>query len=59
MISRRIQGARFVGGNADTGRLILLREDGSEARCGAVIVQGVSLTDNEDSTFDLNFLTGS
>lgn len=55
MTSRRIQGARFVGGSADAGRLILLREDGSRVRCGVVIVQGVSLTDNEDSTFDLTF----
>lgn len=59
MTSRRIPGPRFIGGNADTGRLILVREDGSQARCGVVIVQGVTLTDNEDSTVDLNFLTGS
>lgn len=58
MTSRRIQGARFVGGNAETGRLILLREDGSQARCGVVIVQGATLTDNENSTFDVTF-TGS
>lgn len=55
MISRRIAGARFVGGFADTGRLVLLREDGSQARCGVVIVQGVSLTDNGDVSFDLSF----
>lgn len=59
MTSQRIQGARFVGGSADTGRLILAREDSSRVRCGVVIVQGVTLTDNEDSTYDLNFLTGS
>lgn len=58
-MTRRVQGARFVGGSADTGRLRLLREDGSVVTCGVVIVQGVSLTDNEDSTYDLNFLTGS
>lgn len=55
MTSRRIPGPRFVSGSADTGRLILLREDGSTARCGVVIVQGVILTDNEDSTYDLTF----
>lgn len=55
MTTRRVIGAKFVGGTADTGRLILLQEDGSQARCGVVIVKGVSLTDNEDSTFDMTF----
>lgn len=54
-MTRRAIGAKFIGGSADSGQLILLREDGSQARCGVVIVQGASLTDNEDSTFDLTF----
>ena len=55
MTTRRVVGAKFVGGSADSGRLVLLREDGSTARCGVVIVQGATLTDNEDLTFDLTF----
>jgi hypothetical protein len=51
----RPRGWQFVGGTADTGRLILTREDGSTAKCGVVIVQGVTLTDNDDSTFDIVF----
>ena len=53
----RPRGPRFESGTADTGRLVLTRDDGSTAVCGVVIVKGVSLADNEDSTFD--FLTGS
>jgi hypothetical protein len=52
---RRVQGARFVRGQADTGRLVLIREDLSIARLPVVIVQGATLTDNEDSTFDVTF----
>jgi hypothetical protein len=52
---RRVQGARVVRGQADTGRLVLIRDDLSTAVCGVVIVQGASITDNEDSTFDLTF----
>lgn len=55
MTTRRVTSVKFVAGSADTGRLILLREDGSTAQCGVVIVQGVSLTDNSDLTFDLSF----
>ena len=52
----RPRGPRFELGTAeDTGRLVLTRDDGSTAFCGVVIVRGVSLTDNEDSTFDLVF----
>jgi hypothetical protein len=53
--TRRVKGSKFVAGQADTGRLILTRDDGSTARCGVVIVQGATLTDNNDSTFDLSF----
>ena len=55
MRTRRVTGSRFVSGQADTGRLVLTREDGSTAMCGVVIVRGVSLVDNTDSTFDLTF----
>jgi hypothetical protein len=51
----RPRGWQFVGGQADTGRLVLTRDDGSTAVCGVVIVQGASLIDNADSTFDFNF----
>lgn len=51
----RPRGPRFEFGTADTGRLVLTRDDGSTAVCGVVIVRGVSLVDNEDSTFDLVF----
>lgn len=51
----RPRGWQFVGGTADTGRLVLTRDDGSTARCGVVIVQGATLTDNGDSTVDVTF----
>jgi hypothetical protein len=51
----RPRGWQFVGGQANTGRLILTREDGSTAVCGVVIVRGVSLVDNTDSTFNAIF----
>jgi len=54
-VRRRLVGAKFVSGVADTGRLVLTREDGSTAVCGVVLVRGVRLTDNADSTFDLTF----
>ena len=55
MRTRRVKGAKFIFGSADTGQLVLTREDGSTAVCGVVIVRGVSLVDNADSTFDLVF----
>ena len=52
----RPRGPRFEFGHADTGRLVLTRDDGSTAVCGVVIVRGVSVVvDNEDSTSDLVF----
>lgn len=52
---KRVQGVKFVGGQADSGRLVLSREDGSSAVCPVVIVDGLSLTDNGDSTFNFVF----
>ena len=52
---RRVQGAKFVAGSANTGQLVLEREDGSIAACGVVIVRATSVTDNSDSTFNLVF----
>lgn len=52
---KRPRGSKFVSGTADTGRLILTRQDNSTAVCGVVIIQGATLTDNNDSTFDLTF----
>lgn len=58
-MTRRVVGAKFVGGQADSGRLFLTRDDGTTVRCGVILVQGVTLTDNDDSTFDLTFDSGS
>ncbi len=55
MRTRRVTGSRFVSGQADTGRLVLTRNDGTTGVCGVVIARGVSLVDNTDSTFDLAF----
>lgn len=52
----RIQGSgKFISGTAATGRLVLARSDGSLARCRVVIVEDATLTDNDDSTFNLTF----
>lgn len=51
----RPRGPRFESGTAATGRLVLTRDDKSTAVCGVVIVQNVTLVDNNDSTFDLVF----
>jgi hypothetical protein len=49
-------GSKFVAGTAVTGRIVLERSNGSTAELpGLVIVRGVSLTDNDDSTFTLVF----
>lgn len=55
MRTRRVKGSKFVSGTAATGRLVLTRDDGSTAVCGVVIVQGATLTDNGDITYDLTF----
>jgi len=47
--------SKYVWGDLSTGRLVLIREDGSRAPCGVVIFQGATLTDNSDSTYDLTF----
>jgi len=49
-VRRRVLGAKFVSGTADTGRLILSREDGSTAVCAVILLRG-TLFDNADSTF--------
>lgn len=48
-------GSKFISGTANQGVLILTRADGTTAPCGVVIVRGVSLVDNADSTVDLIF----
>jgi len=48
----------FVSGTLATGRLVLVRESGSTARCGVLMCLG-TLTDNSDGTFDINFSGGS
>ena len=56
MTTRRVTGSKFVFGTADTGRLVLTREDGSVAVCGVALMRrAVSFVDNEDSTFDVVF----
>ena len=50
------QGFKFVAGTAETGRILLERGDESTAELpGVVMVRGLSLIDNDDSTFDLTF----
>lgn len=49
-------GSKFVDGTAVTGRIVLERGNGSTAELpDLVIVQGLTLTDNGDSTYDLSF----
>lgn len=48
-------GPKFVSGDLSTGQLILIRDNGTTARCGVVIVTDVTLTDNADGTADLTF----
>lgn len=54
-MKKKLRQQKFVSGSASTGRLILIREDKSQSVSDVVIVRGVSLTDNNDSTFDLVF----
>jgi hypothetical protein len=49
----------FVSGTLIDGRLALVRESGAIANCDAVLMCLGTLTDNEDSTFDLDFPGGS
>lgn len=49
------EGSPFVGGRNDDGRLYLTRKDGSESRCGVVIIRGATVTDNSDGTADIVF----
>lgn len=48
----------FVSGTLATGRLILITKTGSTVPCGVLMCLG-TLTDNLDSTFDLDFPGGS
>lgn len=50
-----VQAEKFVSAEFRDGRLFLTRSGGSSVRCGVVIVQGATLTDNSDSTFDVTF----
>lgn len=52
-----VQGEKFVSGRLMNGRLFLTRSGGSEVRCGAIIVQAATLTDNGDSTVDIELGT--
>lgn len=51
--------SKFSSGNADDGRLTLVREDATTAELPGVLMCLGTLTDNEDSTFDLDFPGGS
>jgi hypothetical protein len=55
MNSQRFSSLKFVSGSLETGMLVLTREDGSTSEADVVVVRGVSLVDNDDSTFDLVF----
>jgi hypothetical protein len=54
-------GAKFTSGNADGGRLTLVRQDESTADLPAptVLMCLGTLTDNADGTFDLDLSGGS
>jgi hypothetical protein len=54
-MTRRVKSAKFIYGHADAGQLVLTRDDNTTAHCGVVIVQGATLTDNNDSTVDVTF----
>jgi len=45
---------RFVSGSLGTGRLILVRESGTEVACAVLMCLG-TLVDMGDSTFDIDF----
>lgn len=47
--------SKFLTGDLSAGQLILIRDNGTTAQCGVVIVAEVTLTDNEDSTYGLTF----
>jgi len=51
----RPRGPRFEFGTAETGRVVLTRDDGSTAVTGVVIVKNTTVSDNGDSTFDVTF----
>lgn len=46
--------SKFVSGFMTDGRLVLVREDGTTARCGVVIMSGAALVDNGDGTWDVD-----
>ena len=48
-------GAKYIAGSLADGHLLLSRDDGTTDRVGVVFFTGGTLTDNEDSTFDLAF----
>jgi hypothetical protein len=52
-------GAKFISGDADDGSVTLERQDLSTAELPGVLMCLGTLTDNEDSTFDLDFPGGS
>jgi hypothetical protein len=50
-----MKSAEFVSGDLSTGRLFLTRGDGSVVPGGTFIIVRATMTDNSDSTFDVNF----
>lgn len=50
-------GSPFVSGSAEDGQIVLTRSNGSSEQLppGLVIVSGVTLTQNNDPSFDLTF----
>ena len=48
-----VRRSRFVTGAMTDGRLVLIRDNGTAARCGVVIIRNATLTDNGDGTFDI------
>ena len=51
--------SKFTSGNADNGRLTLVRQDLTTAELPGVLMCLGTLADNEDGTYDLDFPGGS
>mgnify|MGYP001438367648 CR=1 FL=1 len=48
-----IRRSKFTSGTMTDGRLLLIRDNGTTARCGVVIIRDATLTDNGDGTWDV------
>ena len=49
-----VRRSKFTSGTMTDGRLVLIRDNGTAARCGVVIIRNATLTDNGDGTWDVD-----